>query len=98
MYDSAKDAQDILQTSYEGTSKVKEARLEMLTSHFQNLKMSPNQTITELNSKVMKIENQAHALGEPTSNERLVKKVFHALSQKYSMKKTTIAEIQDPKV
>lgn len=37
-YESRKDAWNILQTSCEGTSKVKEAILEMLTSKFENLK------------------------------------------------------------
>ena len=37
----AKEAWQILETTYEGTKKVKDAKLQMLTTRFEELRMSP---------------------------------------------------------
>lgn len=69
----------------------------MLTSQFENLKINPDKAITKLNSKILKIANQAQALGEPICNEKLINMVLHALFQKFAMKKTIIVEMHDLK-
>ena len=38
----AKEAWEILETTYEGTKKVKDTKLQMLTTRFEELKMSPS--------------------------------------------------------
>src|ERR1044072_4455490 len=43
----AKEAWDILKTAHEGTSRVRMSRLQMLTTQFENLRMSEEQTIAE---------------------------------------------------
>lgn len=42
---STKEARSILEVAYEGTSKVKMSQLQLLTSKFETLKMSENETI-----------------------------------------------------
>ena len=37
----AKEAWQILETTYEGTKKVKDTKLQMLTTRFEELRMSP---------------------------------------------------------
>ena len=44
---SAKEAWDIQEVAYEGTSKVKMSRLQVLTSRFEALKMAEDETIVE---------------------------------------------------
>ena len=39
----AKEAQEILETIYEGTKKVKDTKLQMLTTRFEELKMSEDE-------------------------------------------------------
>ena len=39
----AKEAQEILETIYEGTKKVKDTKLQMLTTRFKELKMSEDE-------------------------------------------------------
>ena len=41
----AKDAWEILKKTYEGTSRVKSSRLQLLTSKFENLRMDDDETI-----------------------------------------------------
>ena len=43
----AKEAWEILKTAHEGTSRVRMSRLQMLTTQFENLRMSEEQTIAE---------------------------------------------------
>ena len=40
----AKEAWEILETTYEGTKKVKDTKLQMLTTHFEELKMSEDES------------------------------------------------------
>ena len=40
----AKEAQEILETTYEGTKKVKDTKLQMLTTRFEELKMSEDES------------------------------------------------------
>ncbi|CAM8941260.1 unnamed protein product [Rhodiola kirilowii] len=69
-----KKAWDILQTAHEGTTKVKGSRTEMVTSKFENLRMQEDETITDFNTRVLDISNEAFALGEPIAEETLEKK------------------------
>ena len=39
-----KEAWEILETTYEGTKKVKDTKLQMLTTHFEELKMSEDES------------------------------------------------------
>jgi len=41
----AKDAWEILKTAHEGTTKVKSARLQLLTTKFENLRMMEYESI-----------------------------------------------------
>ena len=59
----AKDAWEILKTTYEGTSKVKISRLQLLTSKFENLKMNDDETIQEYQMKILEIASASSALG-----------------------------------
>ena len=40
----AKEAWEILETTYEGTKKVKDTKLQMLTTRFEELKMSEDES------------------------------------------------------
>ena len=51
----AKEAWEILKTTYEGTSKVKISRLQLLTSKFENLKMNYDEIIQEYQMNILEI-------------------------------------------
>ena len=47
----AKEAWEILETTYEGTKKVKDTKLQMLTTRFEELKMSEDESFDSFYSK-----------------------------------------------
>ena len=48
----AKEAWDILKTAHEGTSRVRMSRLQLLTTQFENLKMTEEETVAEFHMRV----------------------------------------------
>ena len=51
--ESTKEAWDILHVTYEGTNMVRELRLQLLTTKFENLHMQEDRTIGEYNARGM---------------------------------------------
>ena len=51
----AKEAWQILKTTYEGTKKVKDIKLQMLTTWFEELKMSEDESFDSFYSKINKV-------------------------------------------
>ncbi|CAM8886958.1 unnamed protein product [Rhodiola kirilowii] len=88
---------DILRTAHEGTTKVKISRMEMVTSKFENLRMQEDETIADFNTRILDISNEAFALGEPISEESLVRKVLRSLPKRYAMKALAVKEAHDVK-
>ena len=51
----AKEVWEILETTYEGTKKVKETKLQMLTTRFEELKMSEDESFDSFYSKLNEV-------------------------------------------
>src|ERR1044072_2507730 len=54
----AKEAWEILRTAHEGASRVRMSRLQMLTTKFESLKMSEEQTIADFNMQIRDTTNR----------------------------------------
>jgi beta-galactosidase/beta-glucuronidase len=67
----AKDAWEILKTAHEGTTKVKNAKLQLLTTKFENLKMLEDESIQDYHLNILDIANSFESLGEKVSDEKL---------------------------
>ncbi|CAM8876573.1 unnamed protein product [Rhodiola kirilowii] len=91
----AKEAWDILQTAFEGTDKVRNSRMQAVTTRFEEMKMKESESITEYNTKILELSNEASALGKPIDEERLVSKVLRSLPPRFAMKVTAIEEMHD---
>ncbi|CAM8880395.1 unnamed protein product [Rhodiola kirilowii] len=91
----AKEAWDILQTAFEGTDKVRNSRMQVVTTRFEEMKMKESETITEYNTRVLELANEASALGKPIDEERLASKVLRSLPPRFAMKVTAIEEMHD---
>ena len=90
--ESAKDAWDILQITFEGTGDVKRSKLQMLTTRFENLRMLENETIADFYAKLCDISNESFALGEKFSESKLVRKILRSLPDRFQPKVTAIEE------
>ena len=82
----ARNAWNILQTAHEGTPLVKISKLQMLATRFEDLRMMENKTISEFNSKLCDIANEAFALEEKYSDIKLVKKALRSLPERFAYK------------
>ncbi|PNX84707.1 gag-protease polyprotein, partial [Trifolium pratense] len=91
----AKDAWEVLKTYNEGTKKVKMAKLQLLTTKFENLKMKEDENIHEYHMSIMNIANSSESLGVKMSEEKLVTKILRSLPKRFDMKVTAVEEAND---
>ena len=68
----AKEAWQILETTYEGTKKVKDTKLQMLTIRFEELRMCENESFDSFYSKLNEVVINKFNLGEKTEDSKVV--------------------------
>ncbi|CAM8975427.1 unnamed protein product [Rhodiola kirilowii] len=95
--ESAKEAWDTLSTHFEGTDKVKQSMIQMLTSRFEELKMQEDESIKNFNARVCDLVNEASTLGEALPEEKVVQKILRSLPKQFAMKVTAIEEANNTK-
>jgi hypothetical protein len=88
--DSAKDAWEILETTYEGTNLVKASKLQMLVSQFENIKMLEDETFNDFFGKLSEIRNSMINIGKKVSDTKIIRKVMRSLAKRFRMKITAI--------
>ena len=91
----AKEAWQILETTYEGTKKVKDTKLQMLTTCFEELKMSEDESFDSFYGKVNEVVIGKFNLGEKTDDSKIVRKILLSLPESFRAKVTTIEESKD---
>jgi hypothetical protein len=94
-WESAKEAWQILETTYEGTKLVKSAKLQMLISKFEEIKMLEDETFGEFYSKMSDLRNSVVSIGKPISDVKLIRKIQRSLPERFRIKVTTIEESKD---
>ena len=72
----AKEAWQILETTYEGTKKVKDTKLQILTTRFEELKMSEDESFDSFYSKLNEVVIGKFNLGEKTEDSKIVRKIL----------------------
>ncbi|KAK6151719.1 hypothetical protein DH2020_014354 [Rehmannia glutinosa] len=92
---SAHEVWEKLETIYEGTKKVKQARKTMLVKDFENFNMHDGESISKMVERLDNIVNPLVALGKVISEEDKVTKVLNALPGSWSEKVTAITEAQN---
>ena len=91
----AKEAWEILETTYEGTKKGKDTKLQMLTTHFEELKMSEDESFNSFYSKLNEVVVRKFNLGEKTEDSKIVRKIFRSFPESFRAKVTAIEESKD---
>ncbi|XP_023894761.1 uncharacterized protein LOC112006690 [Quercus suber] len=91
----AKEACEILETTYEGTKKVKETKLQMLTTRFEELKMSEDESFDFFYGKLNEVVIGKFNLDEKTEDSKVVRKILQSLPESFRAKVTTIEESKD---
>ena len=84
-----------MKVAYEGTTKVKISRLQLITLKFEALKMSEDESVSDYNERVLEIANESLLLGEKIPDSKIVRKVLRSLPRKFDMKVSVIVEAHD---
>ena len=90
----AKEVRKILETTYEGTKKVKDTKLQMLTTRFEELKMSEDESFDSFYGKLNEVVIGKFNLGEKTKDSKIVRKILRSLLESFRVKVTAIEEIE----
>jgi len=77
--ESAKEIWDKLVVTYEGTSQVRETKINILVHQYELFKMQPGETIKEMFIRFTDITNNLKSLGKTCTNEEMVRKVLRCL-------------------
>ena len=91
----AHTAWNILQTVHEGTKAVKINKLQKLTSRFESIRMSNDESFDEFHAKLNDIVNSAYNLGEIYDQPKIVRKILRSLIEDFRPKVTAIIESKD---
>jgi hypothetical protein len=92
---SSKMAWDILETYYQGVSKVKTVKLQNLRRDFENLKMKDNESVDTFMTQVMNVVNQLRQYGDDIETKRVIEKVLRSLPKKFELAVVPIEEFKD---
>ena len=84
-----------METTYEGTKKVKDTKLKILTTRFEELKMSEDESFDFFYSKLNKVVVSKFNLGEKTEDSKIVRKILRSLPESFHAKVTAIEESKD---
>ncbi|XP_075665812.1 uncharacterized protein LOC142635558 [Castanea sativa] len=79
----AKGARKILETTYEGTKKVKDTELQILITQFEELKMSEDESFDSFYGKLNEVVIGKLNLGENTEDSKVVRKILKSLPKSF---------------
>ena len=82
----AKEAWKILETTYEDTKKVKDTKLQMLTTKFEELKMGDDKAFDSFYGKLNEIVIAKLNLGEKIEDSKVVRKILRSLLESFRAK------------
>ena len=88
-------AWNILQTVNEGIKTVKINKLQQLTSRFESIRMSDDESFDEFYAKLNDIVNSAYNLGGIYDQPKIVRKILRSLTEDFRPKVTAITESKD---
>ena len=91
----AKEAWQILEATYEGTKKVKDTKLQMLTTRFKELKVSEDESFDSFYGKLNEVVIGKFNLGEKTKDSKIVRKILCSLLESFCAKVIAIEESKD---
>ena len=80
---------------HEGTKAIKINKLQQLTSRFESIRMSNDETFDEFYVKLNDIVNSTFNLGEVYDQPRIIRKILRSLTEDFKLKVTAITKSKD---
>ena len=84
-----------METTYEGTKKVKDTKLQMLTTRFEEPKISEDESFNSFYSKLNEVVVSKFNLREKTEDSKKVRKILWSLPKSFRAKVSAIEESMD---
>ncbi|XP_070006495.1 uncharacterized protein [Nicotiana sylvestris] len=84
-----------LQTAHEGTTQVKQSKIDMLNTEYELFRMKDDESIPDMRTRFTSIINELHSLGEIIPRNKLAKKVLSVLLSSWESKVNAITEAKD---
>ncbi|XP_070042946.1 uncharacterized protein [Nicotiana tomentosiformis] len=92
---SAKEIWEALQTTHEGTTQVKQSKIDMLTTEYELFRMKDDEFIQDMHTRFTSIINELHSLGETIPRNKFVRKILSAQPSSWESKVNAITEAKD---
>ena len=92
MCETAFDIWRTLEITHEGTSRVKDSKVNILLHDFELFHMKPSETVVDMYTRFTDVVNGLKSLGKSFSDFELVNKVLRSLSKTWDSKVTAIQE------
>ncbi|XP_070014865.1 uncharacterized protein [Nicotiana sylvestris] len=84
--DTAKEIWEALQTTHEGTTQVKQSKIDMLTTEYELFRMKDDESIQDMHTRFTSIINELHSLGDVIPIKKLVSKILGVLPGSWESK------------
>ncbi|XP_070003060.1 uncharacterized protein [Nicotiana sylvestris] len=94
-YDIAKEIWEALQTAHEGTTQVKQSKIDVLTTEYEFFSMKDDESIQYMHTRFTSIINELHSLGDVIPKNKLVRKILSVLPGSWESKVNSITEAKD---
>ena len=92
---TAKEAWTILETTYKGTKKVKDTKLQISTTQFKEVKMSDDESFDSFYGRLNEIVIAKLNIGEKIEDAKVARKVLRSLPESFRDKVIAIKESKD---
>ncbi|XP_070029057.1 uncharacterized protein [Nicotiana sylvestris] len=93
--DTTKEIWESLQAAHEGTTQVKQSKIDMLTTEYELFRMKDDESIQDMHTRFTSIINELHSLGETIPRNKLVRKILSILPSPWKSKVNVITESKD---
>ncbi|XP_070003022.1 uncharacterized protein [Nicotiana sylvestris] len=93
--DTAKEIWEALQIVHEGTTQVKQSKIDMLTTEYELFKIRDDESIQDMHTRFTSIITELHSLGETIPRNKFVRKILSFLPSSWESKMNAITESKD---
>ncbi|XP_075095474.1 uncharacterized protein LOC142173733 [Nicotiana tabacum] len=92
---STKEIWGTLQTTHEGTTQIKQSKIDMLTTVYELFRMKDDESIQDMHTRFTSIINELHSLGEIIPRNKLFRKILSVLPSSWESKVNAIIKAKD---
>ena len=89
---TAKQIWDTIKVSHEGTSKVREVKLDLLLSDYESFRLEKDESIKEAQGRFLTLQNSIALLERIIPQAEINRKILRSLPKKFAPKVTTLQD------